>query len=124
MEPHLANDDLPPKLEARWQKVHLVLRRHAAALAAQGTLASRLAAGRRVWSVRFYQSVGTRRAQRSVYLGSDPRLLKRAEELLREFRRPKVIQEELQVMSRLCNVLLRAVKRAHRRRNGAESRRV
>lgn len=103
---------LPPVLQARWDELEARIRRHAPLLVDQGTLSSRLASGRRVWSLRFYDAVGDRKVQRSIYIGNDEYLLQRTQELLQSIRRPLALEAELEAMRKLCTVLVRAVRKA------------
>ena len=75
-------------LERRWAALRVKLEAHADDLATQGVLVSRVAAGRRVWKVRFVVREGGRRVHRAIYVGGDdqPELLERARRLLEVYR--------------------------------------
>ena len=67
-------------LERRWSAIWARLRAQSLYLMDQGTLSSRLASGRRVWSVRFYvERDGASRRQKAIYVGSHPTLIRRVQ---------------------------------------------
>ena len=76
-----------PDREARWREIERKLDAVSGALARQGSVASRLTpAGTRVYSVRYMEAGDGRRRQRTIYLGPDPELARRAAEMIREVR--------------------------------------
>ena len=107
-----AADQLPPKLHRRWGKLEAKIRKQAGFLTDQGALASYRVNDGRVWAVRFYEVVGGRKIQRSIYVGDDEHLLRRTRELLEELRRPSRRLAEVRAMSQLGRVLMRAVRQA------------
>jgi hypothetical protein len=103
------------QVEHRWQAIRQKLEAAADDLSRQGTLASRLASGRRVWSVRFYeQQSDGRRHQRAIYLGSNPELVNRAEELLAEYRQRQEWCEQAELFAKISRSLCRAVARGRK----------
>src|SRR4051794_39269148 len=66
-------------LERRWAAIRRKLEAGAEHLATQGVLVPGIAAGRRVWKVRFVVREGGRPVHRAVYIGGDdqPELLER-----------------------------------------------
>ena len=64
--------------EARWERIVEQFGLYRDVLAYRGSLSSRLASGRRVWSLRFVVEIDGRRVQKAIYLGADPGLVKRA----------------------------------------------
>src|SRR5262245_2122716 len=75
-------------IERRWRQLRARIDEKAGLLAQQGSLASRLAGRRRVWSLRFVDRTSADRpVQRSIYVGSDPELVHRTQDLLDDLRR-------------------------------------
>ena len=110
-------------LESRWRHLREKIMQYAELLVDQGTVASRLARGKRVESLRFYQQCGSRRIQRAIYLGADQRLVQRTQDLLEEIRRDRACEREVELLSRLCRTLVRPFRRLGKEapRGGAEN---
>lgn len=63
-------------MKTRWSIVQRKLEAAAESLGRQGSIVSRIASGRRVWSVRFVErDKSGRRVQRAVYVGGDRELV-------------------------------------------------
>ena len=81
---------LPPQ----WPTLLLKLDRLRDILRTQGCISSRIASGRRVWSVRYFEpSEDEGTVQRSLYLGSDPSILNLAREYLDDLRVMNILVE-------------------------------
>jgi hypothetical protein len=102
---------LSPAQGKRWAVLEQKIRRYSDLLVDQGTLASRVANGKRVWSLRLYEKTATGRVQRAIYLGADTDLVQRAQQLLDEFRFERRVREEVAVLCRLSGTLAWAVRR-------------
>jgi hypothetical protein len=63
--------------EVRWLRLAALLEENAAALKKQGSIASRQAGKRRVFLLRFVVGQGDQKVQRAIYIGDDPRLVRR-----------------------------------------------
>ncbi len=64
-----------PGRDKRWQHILERLRDSSRYLMDQGSVSSRKASGRRVWSVRFYVRDCGKVTQKSIYIGNDPVLV-------------------------------------------------
>ncbi len=91
-------------IDARWATLEPRLEAHAAALATQGTVVSKIARGRRVWVVRFVVREGGRRVHKAIYIGNNdvPELIERACALLEEYRRMGRWADEVEGYARLA----------------------
>src|SRR6266404_1615980 len=63
--------------EVRWLRLAALMEENAGALKKQGSLALRKAGARRVLLLRFKTGQGDQRVQRAIYIGDDPRLVRR-----------------------------------------------
>lgn len=102
---------LTPAQGERWAVLEPKIRSNVDLLVDQGTLASRVSSGKRVWSLRFYETTTTGRVQRAIYLGADKALVEQAEQLLEEFRFERRVREEVMALSELSGTLAWAVRR-------------
>jgi hypothetical protein len=100
-------------LEARWLTIREKMHASAAHLRTQGAIVSRLASGRRVWTLRYYTRDGDRPVQRTIYLGGDdqPTLLARARLLLAEYRSRTRGVKEVAAAARMAATIAVALKR-------------
>jgi hypothetical protein len=121
-----------PDIEQRWSLLQAKIAPHARLLAQQGSLASRLASGRRVWSLRFVAEMADGRiVQRSIYIGTDPELVNRAQQLLCQYRREPKEAKEMEALEGLAIAVGSATRaylgplrrQARRRRPGQWSKR-
>lgn len=103
-------NSLSPEQITRWRALEAKIRSCAELLVHQGTVASRLARGRRVWSLRFYEMTSSGKVQRAIYLGGDDFLLQRTQELLNEFREDQRKQAEVEVFRQLSGKLVGIVR--------------
>ena len=77
----------PVARKQRWKLLEQRMSGVAELLEHQGTITSRMARGRRVWSVRFHAPDSDGRSvHRAIYVGDDSVLLKRSRRLLASFR--------------------------------------
>jgi hypothetical protein len=98
------------KMEDRWLAIRSQLESAADILAKQGVIASRRASGRRVWSVRYRQEDRSgRRVHKSIYLGDNAELIRRAQGLLDQFRHREAWYREVESMAKLTAALCRVV---------------
>ena len=102
------------ELERRWAALRVKLEAHADELATQGVMVSRVAAGRRVWKVRFVVREGGRRVHRAIYVGGDdqPELLERARRLLELYRAQGRRGEEVAAFARFAAAFIGLARRA------------
>ena len=76
-----------PGLGARWAKLETRLAAVSHLLRRQGSITSKRAGKRKIARLRFFEpSAAGRRVQRSVYIGCDPELIRRARLLLAVYR--------------------------------------
>ena len=94
----------------RWQTVKAKIEACSHLLCGQGAICSRLASGRRVWSVRFDDPGEGGRVQRSIYIGSDPELVERARRLLARYRQRDGWCKEVSIFARVSASLANALK--------------
>ena len=100
------------KMEDRWLAIRGQLESAAEILKKQGVIASRRASGRRVWSVRYRQEDQSgRRVHKTIYLGDNAELIRRAQGLLDQFRRREAWYREVESMAKLTAALCRVVAR-------------
>jgi len=90
-------------------------------LALQGSVATRrTAAGARVSSVRFVETIEGRRVQRAIYLGADGVLIRRAGALIGQYRERERWAREVEQAARFvagCGALLRRMPSTSHRRS-------
>jgi type I site-specific restriction endonuclease len=99
-------------MEDRWLAIRGQLESAADMLTKQGVITSRWASGRRVWSVRYRQADRSgRRVHKSIYLGDNAELIRRAQRLLEQFRRREDWCREVESMAKISTALYRAVAR-------------
>jgi len=97
--------------EARWKAIRDRILANAGFLGRQGALNSKVARGRTVYRVRFRVPGRGRRTQRNIYVGDDPRLVARTQELLREIRDARAWPRQVAAYARLVAGLTAALKR-------------
>jgi hypothetical protein len=92
-----------PDVELWWSLLRAKIAPYAGLLAEQGSLSSRLASGRRVWSLRFVEPLADGRSvQRSIYVGGNPELVSRVRQLLGRYRRESQDAKNMNALSRLA----------------------
>jgi hypothetical protein len=93
----------PSDRERRWAALEQKLDRVAETLIRQGTLVRKtVPSGRETWVVRFVDTSGGKRVQRSVHVGTDPELVHRARHLLGRYRQRQRWPEEIATYVRLA----------------------
>jgi hypothetical protein len=87
---------MPPDqtLEARWNRIRTAMEQNRTLLELQGTITIKKVSGATVRVLRFCERRQGRRRQRSIYLGADAELVRRAIALLEAFREPLRWQAE------------------------------
>jgi hypothetical protein len=87
----------------RWIALQEKLDLVAETLIGQGTLVRKATpSGRQTWVIRFVDTSGGKRVHRSVYVGADPRLVRRARHLLGRYRQRRRWPEEVATFVRLA----------------------
>ena len=99
-------------VKARWKTILAKLEPYAALLARPGTLASRMAGHRRVWSVRFYEQRDGRRVQRAIFVGHDRRLVRRVQRLIDDYRVFPRLEREVSGLAKLAAADVKAAQKA------------
>jgi hypothetical protein len=98
--------------EARWQDVKgriLAVSQH---LWTQGNICRKWDRGGYVWRLRYYESLEDgRRIQRTIRIGCDPVVFKRAEELLKHCRQRKEWLDEIPRLARLVEAAAVGIRR-------------
>jgi hypothetical protein len=100
--------------DLRWDAIERRMRELEPVLRRRGTIVMK--AGRRspAWSLRYKDCSSGRRVQRSLYLGIDPSLILRAQQLLQHFRKIERWNRELDTAGRRMKQLVAFLKRPHR----------
>lgn len=99
-------------LERRWMAILRQLQELTIYLMDQGTLSSRLASGRRVWSVRLYVDTDSgQRRQKAIYVGSNPVLIGRVQDFLDHCREQGDLFRSVESCERLAGTICRAAGR-------------
>jgi hypothetical protein len=89
--------------ERRWAALQEKLDRVAETLIGQGALVRKtMPSGRKTWAIRFVDTSGGKPVHRSVYVGVDPRLVRRARHLLGRYRQRQRWPEEIATYVRLA----------------------
>ena len=118
--------DVPPRpgdddRERRWAEVRRRMEAASDLLALQGSVATRrTAAGARVASVRFVETIEGRRVQRAIYLGADGVLIRRAGALIGQYRERERWAREVEQAARFvaaCGALVRRMPSTSHRRS-------
>jgi hypothetical protein len=81
-------------LESRWGRIRTAMEQNRALLEQQGTITVKKVGGATVRVLRFCERRQGRRIQRTIYLGADDELVRRAIALLEAFREPLRWQAE------------------------------
>jgi hypothetical protein len=103
--------------ESRWPALCAKLQAHSATLAKQGTVTSRIAGGRRVFSVRFVdRQHGGKAVQRCIYVGGDQELVRLTRELLESFKMERRLMRKVARYAEFASMLSGSLHAAHRRR--------
>jgi N-dimethylarginine dimethylaminohydrolase len=89
--PNMPSDQ---SLEARWNRIRTAMEQNRAVLEHHGTITVKKAGRATVRVLRFCERRQGRRWQRSIYLGADAELVRRAIALLEAFREPLRWQAE------------------------------
>jgi hypothetical protein len=98
-------------IEARWALILDKILANTAFLETQGALNAKVARGRTVYRVRFRVSDQGRRTQKSIYIGDDPRLVARTQDLLRDIRDARAWPRQVAAYARLVAGLMAALNR-------------
>ena len=89
--------------ERRWAALEQKLDRVAETLIGQGTLLRKtMRSGRKTWVVRYVDMTGGKRVHRSFHVGTDPHLVRRARQLLSQYRQRQRWPEEIATYVRLA----------------------
>ena len=93
----------PSDRERRWAALQEKLDRVAETLIGQGTLVRKtMPSGRKTWRIRFVDTAGGKRVHRSLHVGTDPQLVRRARHLLSRYRQRQRWPEEIATYVRLA----------------------
>ena len=89
--------------ERRWAALQEKLDRVAETLIGQGTLVRKtMPSGRKTWRIRFVDTAGGKRVHRSLHVGTDPQLVRRARHLLGRYRQRQRWPAEIATYVRLA----------------------
>ena len=89
--------------ERRWAAIQEKLDRVAETLIGQGTLVRKtMPSGRKTWAIRYMDTTGGKRVHRSLHVGTDPQLVRRARHLLSRYRQRQRWPEEIATYVRLA----------------------
>ena len=89
--------------EVRWASLEEKLDRVAETLIGQGTLVRKTTrSGRKTWVIRYVDTAGGKRVHRSIHVGTDPQLVRRARHLLGRYRQRQRWPEEIATYARLA----------------------
>jgi hypothetical protein len=101
-----------PDLEARWNEIKQRILAVAQHLWTQGNICRKWDRGGYVWRLRYYERVEDGRLiQRTIRIGADPVLVRRAEELLKCCRQRKEWLDEIPGLARLVESAAVGVRR-------------
>ena len=93
----------PSDRERRWAALQEKLDRVAETLIGQGTLVRKtMPSGRKTWAIRYMDTTGGKRVHRSLHVGTDPQLVRRACHLLARYRQRQRWPEEIANYVRLA----------------------
>jgi hypothetical protein len=93
----------PSDRERRWAALQEKLDRVAETLIGQGALVRKaMPSGRKTWVVRFVDTSGGKRVHRSLHVGTDPQLVRRARQLLGRYRQRRRWPAEIATYVRLA----------------------
>jgi hypothetical protein len=93
----------PSDRERRWAALQEKLDRVAEALVGQGSLVRKTTpSGRETWRIRFVDTSGGKRVHRSLHVGTDPQLVRRARHLLGRYRQRQRWPAEIATYVRLA----------------------
>jgi hypothetical protein len=98
-------------IEARWAAIRDKILANAAFLETQGALNAKAARGRTVYRIRFRVPDRGRMTQKNIYIGDEPRLVARTQELLREIRDARAWPRQVATYAHLVAGLVAALKR-------------
>ena len=100
----------------RWSIIRAKMEAAATVLEKQGSMASRMVGSQRHWSVRYVDRTCSGNRQRAIHVGSDPEIIRRARELLAEYRERGGWADEAAAYARIAGSLAAALKRVVGRR--------
>jgi hypothetical protein len=93
----------PSDRERRWAALQEKLDRVAETLIGQGTLVRKtMPSGRKTWVIRYVDTSGGKRVHRSLHVGTDPQLVRRARHLLGQYRQRQRWPAEIATYVRLA----------------------
>ena len=93
----------PSDRERRWAALQEKLDRVAETLIGQGTLVRKaMPSGRETWVIRYVDASGGKRVHRSLHVGTDPQLVRRARHLLSRYRQRQRWPAEIATYVRLA----------------------
>ena len=93
----------PSDRERRWAALEEKLDRVAETLIGQGTLVRKtMPSGRKTWVIRYVDASGGKRVHRSLHVGTDPQLVRRARRLLGRYRQRQRWPAEIATYVRLA----------------------
>jgi hypothetical protein len=93
----------PSDRERRWAALQAKLDLVAEAIIGQGTLVRKtMPSGRATWRIRYVDTSGGKRVHRSLHVGTDPQLVRRARHLLGRYRQRRRWPEEIATYVRLA----------------------
>ena len=104
------------KLEVRWERIRTTMERHRALLEHHGTLEVKRVGTSKVHVMRFLEGHLGQRVKRTIYVGVNPQLIKRARALLTEFREPRRWQAEAAAAADSLDAIVSRLRRRFHRR--------
>ena len=102
--------------ESRWERIRTAMECNRALLEHQGTLAGKAVGSSTVHILRFCERQQGRRIQRSIYVGSDPELIRHTQDLLEAFREPQRWQAEVAAAATSLGTIVSRLRRRFGRR--------
>ena len=101
--PETMSQTPPLDRERRWAALQEKLDRVAETLIGQGALVRKtMPSGRKTWAIRFVDTSDGKRIHRSIHVGTDPQLVRRARHLLGRFRQRQRWPAEIATYVRLA----------------------
>jgi hypothetical protein len=107
--------------DLRWQTIERRMRELEPVLRRQGAITAKTGRKSPAWSLRYKDYSTGKRVQKTLYLGTDPGLVQRAQRLLEHFRRVERWDREIELAGRKMKrivAVLRRPRRSDRRRAG------
>ena len=103
-------------LEAIWSHLSAKIDQNAAILERRGTIKTRIAGGKERFVIRFHELLDDgRRIERSIYLGSNPEIVRRAKVLLEIIKLVGRYEKEAKLFANLAATISYRAKQAARR---------